>query len=203
MPCYFISAPDGKIALVPNCIRALFQGEDPSGFLDGVRAWLVSHCVFSASQSENLGRQSFRAWPLRTKEAFHAQLVWRSFFRLVFALCSAFLFALFFALAFAFLFALAFLLALRERVISHRCGLAPVCHASLSVRLVYCLPLRSESTVLLQLRRVQSNVPALFWVLWVVCQYLCFDRVLECPNFALRIVAQVVPIPPRPDLCLP
>ena len=46
-------------------------------------------------------------------------------FRLVFALCSAFLFALFFALAFAFLFALAFLLALRERVISHRCGLAP------------------------------------------------------------------------------
>ena len=72
-----------------------------------------------------------------------------------------------------------FSLALRERVIFHWSGLVPVCHASLSVLLVYCLPLRSESTVPLQPRRVQSNVPALFWVLWVVCQYSCFDRVLE------------------------
>ena len=128
---------DGKIALVPNCVRVLFQGEDPSGFLDGIRARLVSHCLFLSEPIRELGETILSGMAsLRTEEAFHAQLVWRSFFRLVFALCSAFLFALFFALAFAFLFALAFLLALRERVISHRCCLAPVCHTSLSVRLV-------------------------------------------------------------------
>ena len=48
---------------------------------------------------------------------------------------------------------------------------------------LYCFmhrfPLTSESMVPLQPRRVQSNVPAPFWILWVLCQYCCFDRVLK------------------------
>ena len=116
---------------------------------------------------------------LLTKEA---RQVWRFSLRLVLALCFglSFAFAFLFALLFAFLLALAFAFAFRECVDFHRYGVVPVCDAPLSVRLMHRFPLVLESLVLLQSRRVQSNVPAPFWILWVVCQYRCFDRVLEC-----------------------
>ena len=69
---------------------------------------------------------------------------------------------------------------LREHINFHWCGFFPVCHACTTVcTLGECLPLNSESIVPLQSCRVQSNVPAPLWILWVVRQYRCFDRVLK------------------------
>ena len=48
---------------------------------------------------------------------------------------------------------------------------------------IFCIwrytPLAPESIVPLQPRRVQSNAPPPFWILWIVCQYCCLDRVLK------------------------
>ena len=58
-------------------------------------------------------------------------------------------------------------------------GVVPVRYAPLSECLVHCFPLISESIIPLQPRRVQTNMPPPFWILLVVCQYCCLDRVLK------------------------
>ena len=49
----------GKAAMVLNCVRALFEGEDPSDLLDGVRARLVTHCLSLSEPSRELGSNPF------------------------------------------------------------------------------------------------------------------------------------------------
>ena len=93
----------------------VIQGGDPSVFLDGVRALLVTHRFLLSEPG---------------REFIH------------------------------------------ERVNFHWCGVVPVRYAPLSVRLMHRFPLTSESIVPLQPRRVQSNMPPPFWLLWVVCQYI-------------------------------
>ena len=111
----------GKAALVLNCVRALFEGEDPSNLLDGVRARLVTHCLSLSEPSRELGSNPFRAWPFSSQ---------KKHFMLDLCGVPSFGLSLLFALPF-FLFALASLLALRERVNFHWCGLVPFCHAPL------------------------------------------------------------------------
>ena len=179
---------DGKTAL------ALVQGEDLSGLLDGVRARLMPHRLFLGEPSRELGTILSGMAFLLTEDAYHARLVWRSFLRLVFALCSAFLFALSFALALAFLFALPFSLPFVSASTSTRVASFPsICHAPLSVRLVHRFPLNSESIT----RSVQRA--------WAILDPVdCVPVLLRlscpgaCPNSVLHVGARVVPIPPRP-----
>ena len=99
---------------------------------------------------------------------------------------------------------LSFAFAFRERVDFHWCGVVPVRYTRLSVRLKHRFPLTSESIVppTASSRSVQRASAILDLVR---CVPVLLP--LSCPEACLasvpHTVAQVVPTPPRPDLCLP
>ena len=152
----------------------VIQGKDPSAFLDGVRALLVTHCFLLSDPGRELWRNPFGRGlsPCRRNTSCSTCLMFLPF---GLSLLSDLPFSLPFSLPLPLFFPFAF----HERVNFHWCGVVPVRYASLSVRLMHRFPLTSESIVPLQPRRVESNVPPPFWILWVVCQYCCFDRVLK------------------------
>ena len=141
----------------------LIQSEDPSVFLDGVM--LVTHCFLLKRPSRELRAVLSRVALFLAEETLHVRRVCCSF--LVHALSFAFLFAFVFALLFTLAFAFVLTFAFPERVR----------YAPLSVRLMHRF-----STQLLTASyscSVQTNMPPPFWILWVVCQYCCFNRVLK------------------------
>ena len=52
----------------------MIQGKVPSVLLDGIRALLVTHCLFLSEPIREFG-QSFRAWPLLAEETLHIRRV--------------------------------------------------------------------------------------------------------------------------------
>ena len=136
----------------------MFQGKDPSVFLDGIRASARDPLSFSRRAKPKTCGNPFghglslcrRSTSYSTCLAFLPSACLCSFLCLY--LCPSLRLCLCHSLLFAFAF--------RER----RCGLVPVCHVPLSVRLVHRFPFNSESIVHLQACRVQSDVPAPFWI---------------------------------------
>ena len=157
----------------------LIQSEDPCALLDGVCTLFVTHCFLLSEPGRELRAILSGVAFFLAEETLHIRRICCSFFRLVFALSFAFLFASIFALPFTIAFALVLTFAFHERVNFHWRGVIPVRFPALSVRLMHRFPITFESFISLQPRRVQTNMLPPFWILWVVYQYCCFDRVLK------------------------
>ena len=157
----------------------LIQGEDPSVLLNGICTLLVTHCFLLSEPGRELRAILSGVAFLLAEETLHIRRGCCSFF--VACLCSflCFFFALVFALLFTLAFAFVLTFAFHERVDFHWRGVVPVRYAPLSVRLMRRFPLTFVSFTSLQPRRVQTNMPPPFWILWAVCQYCCFNRVLK------------------------
>ena len=156
-----------------------------------------STIFFSASQTENL-EQSFRTWPFSLQKK-HFTFDMSDVPSFVLSLLFPLSFSLSLSLSFSLFLSLSLSLPLPERVDFHWCDVVPVRYVPWSVRLIslstHCWEYRISA--------VSSRSDQCASVILDLVGCVSVLLLWSCLNSVSPTVVQVVPTPPRSDLCLP